>query len=253
MRDKTLRTIQIGLMAAGVALLAFFVAAHTHRWIMSRAVVERFREVEEQRPSSNESRSLPIRDFTFDFSLWSPQRISDYEKSLTAKLAPPIAILRIPKIDLEVPVLDGVDDLTLNRGVGYIPGTARPGERGNLGIAGHRDGFFRALKSVATGDTVELESVDHLDLYRVSQVVIVDKKDTSVLRPTPIPVLTLVTCYPFYFIGSAPKRYIVVASLITSGLPPEVTQPRLAGSPYAASSRTEPESTVAKGKKETPK
>lgn len=252
MRNNILRTSQLVLMVAGVGLLAFFGTAHMHRWIMSRLATERFKEiaVEEQGPSSKEDTSLADKTFTFDFSLWSPQRVSDYKKSLTANLAPPIAILRIPKIHLEVPVLDGVDDLTLNRGVGYIPGTARPGQGGNVGIAGHRDGFFRVLKDVTTGDVVEMETLDGLNTYRISQIVIVDKKDASVLRPTSVPVLTLVTCYPFYFIGSAPKRYIVVASMVASGLPHEVIQPGPAGSPPATSTKTGPESTVAKAKKE---
>jgi sortase A len=124
---------------------------------------------------------------------------------------------------LEVPVLDGIDDLTLNRGVGYIPGTAHLGEPGNIGIAGHRDGFFRILKDVGKGDEIELETPERIDIYQIKDIVIVDKNDVSVLQATSVPTLTLVTCYPFYFIGSAPKRYIVIASLVTSGLPPNAT------------------------------
>jgi len=86
-----------------------------------------------------------------DFSLWSATRIKDYKESLTAQIAPAIALLRIPKIQLEVPVLEGTDDLSLNRAVGLIAGTARPGEDGNIGIAGHRDGFFRGLKDIQEG------------------------------------------------------------------------------------------------------
>jgi sortase A len=224
MKDKHLRAIQIVLMIAGVFLLAIFVIAQIHRRVLSRSALERFKEVQEQGPPEKVVRSLADKQFTFDFTLWSPQRVTDYEKSLTANLSPPIGILRIATANLEVPVLNGVDDLSLNRGVGYIPGTAYPGERGNIGIAGHRDGFFRVLKDTSIGDVIELETAERIDTYKVKEIVIVDKNDASVLRPTSAPILTLVTCYPFYFIGSSPKRYIVIASLVTSGLPPDVNR-----------------------------
>jgi sortase A len=126
-------------------------------------------------------------------------------------------LLRIPKIGLEVPVLEGTDDLSLNRAVGHIVGTPRPGESGNVGIAGHRDGFFRGLKDVAPGDTIEIVTSDNVNKYVIDEITIVDPSNVSVLAPRPQPSLTLVTCYPFYFIGSAPQRYIVHASLATEG------------------------------------
>ncbi|HVN20407.1 MAG TPA: class D sortase, partial [Dongiaceae bacterium] len=156
---------------------------------------------------------------SFDFKLWSTQRIAAYEESLTAHFEPPVAILRIRKLHLEAPVLDGTDDLSLNRGVGLIAGTSRPGEGGRIGIAGHRDGFFRGLKDIGRGDTIELETLDRVDVYRVDEVVIVKPEDVSVLSPTASPTLSLVTCYPFYFLGSAPQRYIVMASLAQSARP----------------------------------
>jgi len=108
-------------------------------------------------------------------------------------------------------VLPGSDDHTLDRAVGYIEGTAPPGTNGNLGIAGHRDGFFRGLKDIAAGDLIEIDTMDGQDVYRVERTWVVNPDDVSVLDPTPTPALTLVTCYPFYFIGSAPLRYIVRA------------------------------------------
>ena len=111
-------------------------------------------------------------------------------------------------------VFDGTNDLTLNHAVGRIAGTARPGERGNIGIAGHRDGFFRGLKDIALGDTIELKTSKGVDLYAVERVSIVSPTDVTALRPRSVPSLTLVTCYPFDFIGTAPKRYIVTTSLI---------------------------------------
>jgi sortase A len=147
-----------------------------------------------------------------DFTLWNPKRVIAYRDSLSTKTDLPLAILHIPKIALEVPVFNGTDDLTLNRGVGRILGTAQIGQAGNFGIAGHRDGFFRGLKDVARDDIVELILPDRTDLYVITQMQIVSPDDVSVLAPTPTPTLTLVTCFPFYYVGDAPQRYIVTAS-----------------------------------------
>jgi sortase A len=103
--------------------------------------------------------------------------------------------------------------------VGHIGGTMRPGENGNIGIAGHRDGFFRVLKDVGPGDAIELATTSRTDTYVVDQIVLVSPNDVSVLQPRSISSLTLVTCYPFYFVGSAPQRYIVQASITNPYLP----------------------------------
>ena len=108
-------------------------------------------------------------------------------------------------------VLEGGDDWTLNRAVGHIADTAAPGADGNSGIAGHRDGFFRGLKDVAPGDAVELETIHGTELYRIERTWIVDPENVSVLDPTSQRSVTLVTCYPFYFVGPAPQRFIVRA------------------------------------------
>lgn len=150
----------------------------------------------------------------YDYSLWSPNRVKDYEDSLKADFSAPQALLRIPAIDLEVPVLDGIDELTLNRAVGRIPGTARPDGLGNVGIAGHRDGFFRGLKDIAVGDDIELLTWRQLMRYEVKEIQIVEKHDIHVLTETDDSMVTLVTCYPFYYVGHAPKRYIVKAALV---------------------------------------
>jgi len=146
-----------------------------------------------------------------DQHLWSPVRIRAWADTLTREAPPPLAVLRIARIGLEVAVLEGTDDWTLNRAVGHIEDTAAPGAAGNSGIAGHRDGFFRGLKDVAVGDEVALETRAGIVRYRIERAWIVDPEDVSVLDPTPTRALTLVTCYPFYFVGSAPQRYIVRA------------------------------------------
>jgi LPXTG-site transpeptidase (sortase) family protein len=123
-----------------------------------------------------------------------------------------VGVLRIPSIEIEVPVLEGTDDLVLNRAVGHIDGTAAPGEEGNIGIAGHRDGFFRGLKDVHVGEYLDLYTERGNTRYIVDDIRIVPPEDVSVLAPRPRSSITLVTCYPFYFVGSAPLRYIVHAS-----------------------------------------
>ena len=153
---------------------------------------------------------------TPDQSLWSPNRIDAWRKAKNDPAPVPLAVFRIRKIRLEVPVLPGTDDWTLDRAIGHIDGTAKPGTDGNSGIAGHRDGFFRGLKDITPGDVIELDTIQGSESYRVERTWVVDPEDVSVLAPTSTRALTLVTCYPFYFVGSAPQRFIVRA-VVTGG------------------------------------
>lgn len=148
---------------------------------------------------------------TPDQSLWSPIRINAWHDAQGEPADVPLGVLRIPKIRLEVAVLPGTDDRTLDRAVGHIEDTARPGADGNSGLAGHRDGFFRGLKDIVPGDAILLETLQGTEAYVVERTWIVTPDDVSVLDPTPTQSLTLVTCYPFYFVGSAPQRFIVRA------------------------------------------
>lgn len=205
--------IERGLICVGIALLTFSGGAKLTGEVQKQRDLKRFRAALIGTGSPSQAGETgsgdPVRGL--DTSLWSPERITAYEESLRKDFGAPLAVLSIPKIGLEVPVLAGTDDLTLNRAVGLIEGTPRPGEVGNAGIAGHRDGFFRGLKDVGVGDTIEVRSLSARHSYVVESIRIVQPEDVFVLGPTPSPVLTLVTCYPFYFIGSAPQRYIVRA------------------------------------------
>jgi sortase A len=147
------------------------------------------------------------------FTDWSAKRISSYFQALTGHYPPPLARLRAPSVGLDVMVLDGTDDATLNRGAGHIAGTAEPGKDGNVGIAAHRDGWFRSLSRISIGDTLELDSAGGERNYRVKSIRIVEPEDVTVLAPSARSQLTLVTCYPFYFAGAAPYRFIVTADL----------------------------------------
>lgn len=125
-----------------------------------------------------------------------------------------IARLEGPSVGLSATVLEGTAEPTLRRGAGHIEGTAFPGSPGNVGIAGHRDTTFRPVRHLKLGDPLVLVTADRAFAYRISETLIVDPKDVYVLDPTEHPTLTLVTCYPFTFIGSAPRRYIVRAELV---------------------------------------
>jgi sortase A len=125
-----------------------------------------------------------------------------------------IARLQAPSVAMTTNVLEGSDDGTLSRGAGHIEDTPFPGQPGNIGIAGHRDTVFRPLRRIKVGDPLQLTTGDRTYNYRISKTLIVGPDDVYVLDPTERPTLTLVTCYPFEFIGHAPKRFIVQAELI---------------------------------------
>jgi LPXTG-site transpeptidase (sortase) family protein len=125
-----------------------------------------------------------------------------------------VARLTAPTIALTATVLEGTDDRTLARAAGHIEDTALPGENGNVGIAGHRDTIFRPVRLIKVGDPIVITTADHVYRYRVTKTSIVGPQDVYVLDPAGHPTLTLVTCYPFTFIGHAPKRFIVSADLV---------------------------------------
>lgn len=212
---RFLRRLEWVLLISGLFLLGIYIAARVHRTIVSRSALRNFKDQVGSLTAASHS-SMPPSQLKPDFSLWSSKRIEDYERGVREYVETPLAVLRISKVNLEAPVVNGTDDLSLNVGVGHIAGTVRPGEEGNIGIAGHRDGFFRVLKDVVPGDAIELQNPNRTDTYVVDRILIVSTDDVSVLQPLPHPSLTLVTCYPFYFIGSAPRRYIVQASLSNS-------------------------------------
>jgi LPXTG-site transpeptidase (sortase) family protein len=122
-----------------------------------------------------------------------------------------IGRIEIPRIGVRGMVLEGTSDSCLRRAIGHIEGTALPGQPGNIGLAGHRDTFFLGLKGIKEGDTIRIRTLDGTFTYKVESIRIVTPKDVDVLDPTPVPTLTLVTCYPFNFVGAAPDRYIVQA------------------------------------------
>ncbi len=177
------------LAGAGVALLA---AAST-QWLWGN-----YREREDRL------------EFVRQLSAPAPP-VSAFEKP-----EPPVAlgVLRIKRLGVEVLIRPGANHATLAEGAGWIPGTALPGRSGNVGIAAHRDTFFRELQDIRIGDEITLLTTAGERTFRVEGTRIVDPSQTDVLAPTLRDTVTLVTCYPFDFVGSAPQRFIVRATLV---------------------------------------
>ena len=125
--------------------------------------------------------------------------------------------LEIPRLRLSAIVLEGSDSRTLGLGVGRIPETAEPGESGNVVLSGHRDTFFRPLRGIRAGDRIAMVTRGGSYQYVVDWTAVVDPADTKTLKATPVRSLTLVTCYPFRYVGPAPQRFIVRARQVVPG------------------------------------
>jgi sortase A len=192
-RKNVLLWIERGLLAAGVALGAWCAAVLLEARFHSQLVVTQT--------------AVPV----------LPGDAGDKRASTSASPAPAagalLGRLEAPSVQMSAVVLEGSDDGTLSRGAGHIEDTPFPGQSGNIGIAGHRDTVFRPLRNIKVGDPLALTTADSTYRYRVSRTLIVGPDDVYVLDTTKEPTLTLVTCYPFDFIGHAPKRFIIQATL----------------------------------------
>ncbi len=229
-RKRSLRVLESIFLATGLILLASYFLARGWGDYQSQADISAFEQAmasetasaKPQAGDENGQTDAPVtggesgQTVEPDYSLWSDKRIDDYHESNTQRDDAPLAILSIDRLDLKVPVYNGTDEINLNRGAGRIKGTAKVGSPGNLGIAAHRDGFFRVLKDIEIGDSIDMLTHQGKTEFVVSSITIVDPTDVSVLAPTDDSTITLVTCYPFYFVGHAPKRFIVKGELLSS-------------------------------------
>ena len=194
---RVLRWSEVAAYVAGALLCSLFALAQADSALGSTNAIEDF------------AASLNPPDQT----LWAASRVRDYQ---AAHLAPvkAVAVLTIPSLKLEVPVFEHDDEISLNRGAGFVAGMGTPDTGGNVGIAGHRDGFFRVLKDIKVGDVIDVRTRIKMHRYRVTSIDIVDKDDKRLLADTDEPGVTLVTCYPFYYLGNAPQRFIVAATYV---------------------------------------
>ena len=200
-RRAVLRCTFVVLLASGLTLLGVAGVFYSSAFLYQRYLSRRFQA--EQSPARvPDAASEHQKKVGSSSSHREVQPISPGEA---------VARLEIPRLGISVMVLEGVDAATLQRGVGHVPGTSLPGPAGNVGLAGHRDTFFRPLKDIRTGDEIRLTTPESTYEYRVRASEVVEPRDTWVLANTEDPTLTLVTCYPFSYIGPAPRRFVVQA------------------------------------------
>lgn len=193
------------LLLIGILCLGIYAWSRLDTWLFDRAQNARLEQA-----LAHPEKNLPEKK--------RPAAETDSFESFRKGAAPApgegelIGRIAVDRLGVSAIVLEGVGNRELRRGAGHIPATPLPGQgEGNVGIAAHRDSFFRALKDIREDDTIELTTLDGTFHYKVEWTKIVKPADVSVLEPTDEPALTLVTCYPFYYVGSAPERFIVRA------------------------------------------
>jgi sortase A len=198
---RWLRPAEIAFCVIGLSLLGGAFATIMHTRVYQARQGRTFSDMERRATAST-------------YGLESPPVLASTGPSTLAPDADPLVLgrIEIPRIGVSAIVREGDDDTTLAVAVGHIPGTARPGERGNMALAGHRDSFFRALRHIQVHDTIRIRTAERRYEYLVDSTEVVAPEETRVLDPTGDAVLTLVTCYPFEYVGHAPNRFIVRAS-----------------------------------------
>jgi sortase A len=219
-RKSRLRWVERALLLVAVLCLGYW----GYAWLDSAYVQYRDNQILDAAPDSNAAASPapetspggtaasgtdPLTGFQSPPAEGGPAQPAANEGSLVGRV-------EIPRLGVSAIVLEGVDAKTLRRGVGHIPDTPLPGGAGNVGLAAHRDSFFRALKDIRKNDIIKVKTREGGTFrYRVEWTDIVKPEDTDVLDDDgAAPELTLVTCYPFFYVGSAPNRFIVRARQI---------------------------------------
>lgn len=219
---KAIKTLEVVCWVVGVALIGLYFALRAEGEVERQAAISAFEAATVRMKSVSGPEATTVRlagHVSLSYALpdkahWSQARIHAYEKAEAnagERAGFPVAVLSIPKVGLDVPVFAADTARNMNRGAVLVRGTGPVGGVGNTAIAAHRDGYFRVLKNVAVGDLLILQTLSGTWKYRVASLKIVKPTDISVLHQTSVPVVTLVTCYPFYFVGNAPRRFIVKA------------------------------------------
>ena len=196
-RRTGLRRLYRGLFATGLACLAYCLFVLADAGLYGFVQERRLERALGEEPASSGSSPLG--------------RASASARAEGLRRGELIGRVEVPRVGLRAIVAEGVDSRTLRRAVGHLPGTALPGDAGNVALAGHRDTVFRALRLLRAGDVVRLVTPDGSFQYVVESTSVVEPAQTEVLDPAAHPTLTLITCYPFSFVGSAPGRFVVRA------------------------------------------
>ena len=201
---RWLRRLEIVLLLVAVAVLSWVVREQV---TASRDQADWAQELEQQLAAAPDSSPPDI-----------AERRAEAPRPARKRAPTPglIGRMEVPRLGLSVMTREGTDAATLRRAVGHVASTALPGQPGNAAFAGHRDTFFRKLRDVRKGDEIVFTTAQGRHRYVVDELRVVQPSDVSVLEPTTSPVLTLVTCYPFNYIGSAPERFIVRAVMKSS-------------------------------------
>lgn len=218
------RGVELFCWGLGLALLGYALLIKIHEAQASEAGLQAFAlaaaadtpAVSEVPPAATEANADNLLDEGelqgVDQSLWSKKRIAQFADIHKTVKETPLAVLRIDDLKILVPIYEGTSEFNLNRGAGWVEETAPVDGRGNIAIAAHRDSFFRALKDAKKGQKMTLQTLQGTRHFTLSDIQIISQAETSVLEPSSSSKLTLVTCYPFYHVGSAPQRYIVTAT-----------------------------------------
>ena len=201
-RSLLLAKLERFCLYCGAALVALTTAVWIAGFTSGRSALAKFDELQARLASDQRQAALPA------------PGTARFHDTLLAEAGSTLGVLLIQSVGIEVPVFDSTSRIALNRGSGYVDGTALPGTAGNVAIAGHRDTFFRGLKDIQIGASVRLTTLNGFQEFRVSEINVVDPLDVGVLKSTDETVLTLITCYPFFFVGPAPERFVVRATLL---------------------------------------
>lgn len=196
------RLLVAALITAGVIQLAIVGLAYVRSWLLERETrpVSTRTEV----PGATLARAAAARE--------------------AAVRSGTIGHLEIPRLGLEAPVVEGIDTRSLLGGVGHVPASAFPGERDNLALAGHRDTHFAPLRDIERGDRIRIDTPDGEFVYVVDSTLIVPPTRGDLIEPTGKPTITLVTCYPFHWMGPAPKRFVVRGHVVAETTAAELPQ-----------------------------
>jgi len=205
-----LQWIQRALLFTGVGLLTYTALVFTDAWRFQMQKSRALDQAIESNQSVRASAAAPADDLPDALAGNAPRqpaRIA-YNRSSASPL---IGRLEIPRLGVSAIVMQGTDTFTLRRAVGHLPATALPGEIGNAVLTAHRDTFFRPLKNIQEGDQIRLTTTKSQYLYRVVSISVIEPSNTAVVKSTGAETLTLVTCFPFSYIGPAPRRFVVRA------------------------------------------
>ena len=225
--SRSLRRVEILLWSAGFVLLTVAIGATVARWsyqtqqeralFLREPAVSATPVVEDRRSRLSGQAGLPV------LHIKEPV-VEDRRSRLSGQARLPVLHVKedptafgrieIPRLGLSAIVKEGADEKTLSRAVGLVPGSPRPGHDGNVVLAGHRDTFFRPLRKIKLNDRIRVVVPPHTYEYRVQSLRVVTPEETSVLESKGMDELTLVTCYPFRFVGPAPDRFIVNATRV---------------------------------------